>query len=200
MSLPVDYFDALYAKSPDPWGFETSPYERTKYAATLAALPRPRYGRALEVGCAIGVLTALLAPRCEALLALDGAEAALALARRRVAALPQVRIRRAWVPGDWPQADGTQADGTQADGPFDLILLSEVIYYLQPAEVADLARRVRDTAAPGADILAVHWTGETDYPMSGDAAAEAFIAALGPQARILRQDRQPEYRLDLMRL
>ncbi|MGG5886673.1 SAM-dependent methyltransferase [Falsiroseomonas sp. HC035] len=195
MSLPVDYFDALYAKSPDPWAFETSPYERAKYAATLAALPRPRYGRALEVGCAIGVLTALLAPRCEALLALDGAEAALEQARLRVAALPQVRIRRAWVPGDWPQAEGPQADG-----PFDLILLSEVIYYLQAAEVADLARRVRETAAPGADILAVHWTGETDYPMTGDAAAEAFIAALGPKVRILRQDRQPEYRLDLLRL
>ena len=85
-SLTVSYFDALYAASPDPLDFETSPYEAEKYAATLAALPRPRYRRALEVGCAIGVLTALLAPRCDALLALDGAEAALDRARRRVAA------------------------------------------------------------------------------------------------------------------
>jgi cyclopropane fatty-acyl-phospholipid synthase-like methyltransferase len=188
MSLPVGYFDALYAKSPDPWGFETSAYEQAKYAATLAALPRPHYGRALEVGCAIGVLTALLAPRCDALLALDGAETALRQARQRVAGLPQVTIRNAWVPDDWPEGDG----------PFDLILLSEVVYYLQPAEVARLAGQVRATAAPGADILAVHWTGETDYPMSGDAASDALLAALRP--RSLRQDRQPQYRLDLLRL
>ena len=72
-SLPAGYFEALYAAAPDPWDFEGSDYERGKYAATLAALPQPRYARALEVGCSIGVLTALLAPRCDRLLAVwDG--------------------------------------------------------------------------------------------------------------------------------
>ena len=56
-STPPEYFDRMYAESDDPWRFETSEYERRKYAATLAALPRARYENALEIGCSIGVLT-----------------------------------------------------------------------------------------------------------------------------------------------
>ncbi|MGL6044624.1 MAG: SAM-dependent methyltransferase, partial [Sandaracinobacteroides sp.] len=63
-SLPPAYFDALYRDDPDPWRFATSGYEAGKYAATMDALPRGRYGSALEVGCSIGVLTAELARRC----------------------------------------------------------------------------------------------------------------------------------------
>ncbi|MFC7609312.1 SAM-dependent methyltransferase [Teichococcus aestuarii] len=64
-SLPAAYFEALYAADPDPWRFRDSAYEAGKYAATLAALERPRYGRVLEVGCSIGVLTKQLAGRCD---------------------------------------------------------------------------------------------------------------------------------------
>ena len=80
-SLAPEYFERLYAQSADPWDFEASPYEAAKYAATLAALPRPRYANAFELGCSIGVLTRALAPRCERLLATDVSEAALAQAR-----------------------------------------------------------------------------------------------------------------------
>ncbi|MFE7421819.1 hypothetical protein [Rhodococcus sp. NPDC057529] len=59
------YFDAMYAASPDPWGFGDRWYEQRKYALTLAALPRPRYRRAFEPGCSIGILTAALAHRCD---------------------------------------------------------------------------------------------------------------------------------------
>ena len=60
-SLPQSYFDRIYQQNPDPWNFETSPYEAEKYRRTLAALPRKRYMRALEIGCSIGVLTSQLA-------------------------------------------------------------------------------------------------------------------------------------------
>src|ERR1700744_4973631 len=63
-SFDGEYFDLLYAQRSDPWDFATSPYEAAKYAATLAALPKPRYKNALELGCSIGVLTQQLAPRC----------------------------------------------------------------------------------------------------------------------------------------
>ncbi|RYI86437.1 MAG: hypothetical protein EON47_22590, partial [Acetobacteraceae bacterium] len=80
MTLPATYFDALYAATPDPWAFASSDYEREKYAATLAALPRPHYARVLEIGCSIGVLTRMLAGRGDAVVALDVAETALAAA------------------------------------------------------------------------------------------------------------------------
>src|SRR5215213_358552 len=114
-SLPPGYFEAIYARDPDPWRFADSDYERAKYDATLAALARPCYGRALEVGCSIGVLTRDLAPRCAALLAVDAAAAPLEAARARCAGLPQVEFARMLVLRDWPEAAP----------PFDLILLSE---------------------------------------------------------------------------
>ena len=80
-SLPPSFFDAIYAEAPDPWSFATSDYEAGKYAVTVATLPRAQYASALEIGCSIGVLTELLAPRCDALLSVDVAERALNQAR-----------------------------------------------------------------------------------------------------------------------
>lgn len=188
-SLPASYFEAIYERDPDPWRFRTSEYERAKYDATLAALPRPRYRRALEVGCSIGVLTRDLAARCDALLAIDASERALAAARAACAGAPGLSFARMRVPDEWPE------DGEA----FDLILLSEVVYYLDPGDVARLAARVGASLAPGGDCLLVHWTGETDYPLSGDEAAERFTAASSAFAAVTRRERSERYRLDLLR-
>ena len=126
-TLKPEYFDALYTADPDPWNFAASPYERGKYTLTLNAMPKPRYRSALEVGCSIGVLTRLLASRCDAVLAIDAARTPLVEARRRCADLPGVRFEQMFVPEQWP------------DGVFDLILLSEVVYYLSREDVDRLA-------------------------------------------------------------
>ena len=188
-SLPASYFEAIYERDPDPWRFQTSAYERAKYDATLAALPRARYRRALEVGCSIGVLTRDLAPRCDALLAVDAAEKALAAARAACADRTNVEFALLRAPDHWPE-------GTAA---FDLILLSEVVYYFDRPDVARLADRVRHSLAPGGDCLLVHWIGDTDYPLSGDDAAECFIEAASGFADVIRQERSERYRLDLLR-
>lgn len=185
-SLPPDYFEEIYARDPDPWRFADSSYERAKYDATLAALAWPHYGRVLEVGCSIGVLTGDLAPRCGTLLALDAAAAPLEAARARCVGLPQVAFRKMRVPQDWPTAED----------PFNLILLSEVVYYLDAADVGRLAARVQASLAPGGEVLLVHWTGATDYPLSGDAATEIFLREAAPFASLTRQSRAECYRLD----
>ena len=117
-TLKPEYFDALYTADPDPWNFAASPYEQEKYALTLNAMPKPHYRSALEVGCSIGVLTRSLASRCDAVVAIDAAQTPLVEARRRCADLPGVRFEQMFVPEQWP------------DGVFELILLSEVVYYL----------------------------------------------------------------------
>ena len=178
-SLDRSYFDSIYEADADPWRFASSPYERAKYAATLAALGGRRYRLALEVGCSIGVLTRSLAERCDALIATDISDRPLAEARRRSADAPWVRFERMAAPKEWP------------DGRFDLILLSEVVYYLAPDDVAALAARVRDTLALGGDLVLVHWTGETDYPLSGDEAAELLLREAGED---LREIKSPEVR------
>jgi predicted TPR repeat methyltransferase len=179
-------FDRLYATSPDPWAFATSDYERAKYAASLAALPSGRFDSALEVGCSIGVFTAQLAARCAALLAVDVAAAAVRAAAARCAGLHHVSVRAARIPHDWPT------------GRFDLIVLSEVLYFLSPEDVARTAALAAASLCQGGVILLVNWTGPTDTPCTGDEAAKRFIAGaagLTPD----RQQQEEHYRIDRLR-
>ena len=182
----AEYFERLYAHDPDPWRFASSEYERDKYAATLAALPPRRFARAFEVGCSIGVLTRHLAERCDVLLGADVAEGALAQARERCAGLFHVKLSRMVVPQDWP------------DGRFDLILFSEVLYYLGLPGLHEAAARTLDGLAPGGCVLLVNWLGPTDGACSGDEAAELFIADCVPRLVPTVQHRAELYRLDLL--
>lgn len=185
-TLPPAYFDAVYAANSDPWRFSSSPYEKKKYAATIAALPKPAYVSALEVGCSIGVLTRELAPRCASLLAVDVAPAPLTAARHRCAELSNVRFEQMFVPEQWPV------------GVFDLILFSEIVYYLSKRDVAGLATKAGLALSPSGDIVLVHWTGETDYPLGGDEASELFINSIAPAARVVRQNRRQLFRIDVL--
>ncbi len=187
-SIDPDYFEALYNDKGDPWAFETSAYEAEKYRETLAALPAPRFGTMLEVGCANGVLTAQLGPRCDALLAVDVSETALAAARARCADQPHIRIEQRRLPAEAP------------DETFDLVLLSEVVYYWDSADIARLGDWLRGAVRSGGHVLLVHWIGETDYPKSGDDAVAELHAALADRVTVERSDRHEAYRLDLWRL
>ena len=179
-------FDALHAGGADHWSVLSSVYERDKRAVTLAALRRGVYPRGLEAGCAIGVLTAELAPRCQQLLALDVSPTAVERARARLAGQPHVRVEAAELPGGWPP------------GAFDLIVLSELLYFLSAEEVAEVSRRAAASLAPGGHCLLVNWTGPNDLPLDGDAAAEAFLAAGDPAWRALTAERHEGFRLDLL--
>lgn len=186
-SLPPAYFDHIYAVDPDPWNFEGSEYERAKYATTLAALPHEQYERALELGCSIGVLTAQLALRCASLLAVDVAEQALAIARKRCADLPQIELKRMRVPQELPP------------GNFDLILVSEVGYYWSRADLERSLAWMCSVLRTGGHLVLVHWTPVVnDYPLTGDAVHE--IAASAGQSQGLRHlhgQRFEQYRLDV---
>jgi SAM-dependent methyltransferase len=188
-TLPPGYFDEVYRANTDPWQFASSPYERDKYAATLAALPHSRYERGFEIGCSIGVLTAQLAPLCGHLLSIDVSETALAQARQRCADLPQVEIKKMHVPGEFPA------------GQFELILLSEVGYYWSPPDLARAADLLLAALPPGGQLLLVHWTPVVpDYPQTGDEVHEFFLqkAQPGGPLRSLLSQRYDKYRLDLL--
>src|SRR5215210_2873354 len=93
-----EYFENLYRQSPDPFAYETSPYERGKYERTLEAISHRQYRRALEVGCSIGVFTAMLAPLCDELLAVDLSEEAVDIASKRLATFSNVCVERRTLP------------------------------------------------------------------------------------------------------
>lgn len=175
MTLPSDYFDRMYAESDDPWGFRSRWYEQRKYGLTLAVLPLPRFASALEVGCSIGVLTAGLAQRCDRLLSLDPSARALEVARER--APDNVEFRQGSVPGDWPA------------GTYDLVVLSEVGYYLDPDDLSALLDYTAADLAPDGFVVACHWRHPVeDYPQSGDAVHEAMSERWPRQSRIEEED------------
>lgn len=144
-------FDAVHSKSEDPWQYTTSWYERRKRSLTLAALPRERYESGLEIGCSIGTLTAELAGRCATLLAVDASSTALKLAAERLAPFPGVATRQLTLPAEWP------------GGTYDLVVVSEVGYYLSPIEFEQLLERIQSAMAPGGTLLLCHWR----HPVSG---------------------------------
>lgn len=166
------YFDDLYAHADDPWGLATEAYEARKYALTLAALPRARYRRGFEPGCAIGVLTSALAARCEALVSWDGAAAAVQHATERVRA-GHVRIEQRRVPGEWP------------DGSFDLVVVSELLYFLDADERIRLYERVRASLEPGGHLVAVHWRHAFDAASGTGDEAHAELATTPGWGRLV---------------
>jgi SAM-dependent methyltransferase len=179
-----EYFEDLYAKSPDPWNFETSSYERRKYERTLESLEGQRFHRAFEAGSSIGVFTAMLAPYCDELLAVDASERAVAIARERLAGEEHVRVERRTLPEETPE------------GPFDLVVASEVLYYWPREVVLEALRRFEDVLTPGGLLLAVHWRKETrTYPLQGDEVHELLVGHT--RLANVKTVIEPEYRLDL---
>ena len=136
-SRDPDHFERIYQTNPDPWGYLTSTYEIAKYHHSLEVLGGARFRAGLEIGCSIGVLTRMLAAQCDALMGVDFVDHALREAAKRCSDRPWVRFEKRQVPADWPK------------GRFDLIVLSEVLYFLVPEDIDRLADRVDRGLLPG---------------------------------------------------
>ncbi|MBN9619146.1 MAG: methyltransferase domain-containing protein [Actinobacteria bacterium] len=169
------YFDRLYARQADPWQLATRFYEQRKRALQLACLPRPRFRRAFEPGCALGLLTEELAARCDELVATDAAKAAVRQTRVRVGEADHVRIGQGRIPDQWP------------DGTFDLIVISEVGYYCPDLDA--LRRRIGTSLTEDGVLLACHWRHPApDHPHGAGPVHEALGTDLLPLVRHVEQD------------
>lgn len=144
MSTIERYFDGLYA-SDDPYGYRDRWYEQRKRALLLASLPRARFACGWEWGCSNGELTASLAGRCAQLWATDVSARAVELARQRTASLGNVAVEQARHPARWP---------TQK---FDLIVFSEVGYFLTADELRASVPRLARTLCERGVLIACHW-------------------------------------------
>lgn len=158
-SLPAAYFERLYAADPDPWKIGRGWYEQRKRAILLSLLPKARYRLALEPGCGNGELTARLRERCDQVVAWDAADAAAAASRARFRDDPAVEIGTGALPGWWPTA-----------AVADLVVLSEIGYYLDAADLGRVLDNGVASLRPGGTVIAAHWRWPAvDYPLSGDA-------------------------------
>lgn len=186
MNTPAEYFTEMYRGSDDPWSLAGRWYEERKYALTVASLPRCRYRSAFEPACSAGVLTALLAERCDRLLSCDRSERAVGAARRRLTDHPHVQAERRLLPQEWPA------------GPerFDLVVLSEMLYYFAPADVGTLLRHAVASLEPGGTLVAVHWRHPVpEHAQPGDAVHRAVRDQRG-LVRIAGHE-EPDFLLDV---
>lgn len=177
VSVPPARWDALFAKNPDPWNLASNWYDQRKFGVTLATLPRQRYRRCFEPGCANGDLTLLLAERCEELVATDCAVQAVGQARARLSGHQHVTVETAVLPGDAP------------DGTFDLVVLSEVLYYMSADDRDATVRLALDRLEPDGDLVLVHWRSRRRLGYDGHNIQSAVRSQVGHDP-IIRLDDQ----------
>jgi SAM-dependent methyltransferase len=168
MTAQDDHFEALYAASPDPWNVRNAWYEQRKRAVVLAALPNQHYDYAFEPGCGNGEMTLALAPRCTRILACDGSASAIAAARERVPAREGVAIEQRNLPQDWPAGAAI----------FDLIVISELAYYLPPDAWSAMVACIVRSLAPGGVLMMCHARRDFDDRLASTDAVHGAIHAL----------------------
>jgi SAM-dependent methyltransferase len=187
------FWETLYTTE-DPWHYSGS-YEQEKYLRTLELAPKGQVGLALEIGCAEGLFTEMLAPRVEQLIGVDISDTALARARDRCARFPHVSFACVDIAETFPQ------------GSFDLIICSEVLYYVQDVvALRQIVGEIRAALSIGGFFLMANANSVSDdRTTSGFDFAEVGSAFIGetfaeaPMLEFLKELRTPLYRIQLFR-
>ena len=185
-SVPIDHFVGMYEAKTDPWDNASKWSDQRKYAVTMASLLRPRYGRAYEPGCAVGLLTRQLAPRCDELLAVDAVPEAVRQAAEAVSEFAHVTVEQAILPADLPA------------GTFDLIVVGDLLYYLSAGDLEALLDGLLERLAPGGEIVAVHYRDRGGATWDGAHVHDALAARRGLMSTVHHDDEW--FVLDVLKL
>lgn len=171
------HFEALYSASSDPYGTRARWYEQRKRDIVTASLPRPRFRSCYEPGCGSGALTVALAARCDALLAADFSTHALLAARQQTANLGHVRLEQHTLPEDWP-----------VEKCFDLVVLSEVGYFLSLQSVRQLADHCAASLSEDGVLVACDWQPPFAERACSTDAWHGALAAVGLPQTVLHTE------------
>ncbi|MBB5390466.1 MULTISPECIES: SAM-dependent methyltransferase [unclassified Herbaspirillum] len=187
LATTAEHFRSLYASSADPWHTADSWYERRKLSILLATLPKPRFSSVYEPGCGNGALTVELAGCCERLLASDLCDEAVRLTLERVNGNSHVQVSKECLPEQWPVG---------GEPAFDLIVLSELCYYLDDEQLRTTVSQSVDSLLPAGHLLACHWKRPFDDRQQETAAIHALFTAHGA-LRVCAHYEDEEFRLDI---
>lgn len=178
-------FERRYQRDADPWGYRSSAYEQAKYDATLDACGSGPFRAALELGASIGVFSARLAPRCLELVTIDFSPTAVIAATQELRSHPHVRALVGQIPGAIP------------DASYDLVVASEILYYLRTSSLAATLSRLEDVLAPAGRVVAVHWRPCGPERPQSAATVHAQLQAL-PWLRLVEDRSTSDYLLHVL--
>lgn len=142
----IEVVDQELKEQRDPWKYETNPLEQMRFAQQAELLDAARKGRlfplGLEIGCAEGLFTEVLADRCESLLVLDISPTALA----------RTQARRQWAGSVHFGAFDLLHDAIP--GTFDLIVLAGVLeYFYRPSTFSNMREKLAAALSPKGYLL-----------------------------------------------
>jgi SAM-dependent methyltransferase len=157
------FFDHFFDDG-DPFGFDINPEERLKFQKTLEVCGEGPLGRILELGCAVGSFTEILAPRATDVLAVDVSQAAVDQVALRLRDHPNVRAKAMSIPAEFP------------DETFDLVVASDVLYYLSVEELKRCVARIEAALPDGGAFVAVHYVPRMGSVLNGDEAHDILVA------------------------
>ena len=173
--LTLADFTELYRESPDPWKLSTDPNEVRRVERAMSLLSSSRYDSALELGCGGGHMTGLVAQRASRVVGVDCVDAALRVAGDRCASLLHVRFEKHWLPDSLPK------------GTFDLVVLSEIAYYMHEEVLRRFLQLVSDRLRVGGELLLAHASAFYSGQAMGGEQVSAVADSLLPELGLLRQ-------------
>ncbi len=187
------HFETLFSKQADPWVY-THPYEQTKYELTLSLLPPGKLNNALEIACAEGHFTEQLAPCVNKLMAVDISRVALDRTAIRCQHLSNISFGHLDLVKD------------QFPGKFDLIVCSEVLYYVGTvSDLENIAVKITCSLEKNGYLLMAHAHQIIDdpanpgfdwgLPFGAKLIGEVFAAT--PFLQLIKEIRTPLYRVQL---
>lgn len=184
MSTSAPDFDRLYAQDRDPWQVATSWYEQRKIGVVEACLSETTYERALDPACGTGHLVRAVARRCATVLARDASAPAIVAASDTCAGLPNVTLQVRELPYRTKPRHSVLAAPNDLHAPvlvpFDLLLLSEFLYYLDAADRRATLDSLLPLLSPRVEVLTVHWREQPeDGTCSGDGVHEELRSYFG---------------------
>ena len=159
MTVQPPDFDAMYAADPDPWNVRDSWYERRKESVVLALLARERYDHAWDTASGTGDLALALSRRCGRVTASDATPRAVVLTGDLLSG-----VSASVVANRLPEVPALAE-------PPDLVVLSEVLYYLPEADRLRALEAVGAAARPSAELVVVHWRHHPDDAFLAGAVA-----------------------------